>query len=305
MLVDVCSGLSLLEWEVVSRFSPKRTPLSNTITYRSTLIPMFAFVNGIREPRVGPSLAVSTFGILQSFILSPNHRPFGLLQRLGIASVLVSVSRDSLTGPLTSVTLWNLATIYLARNPKEPFKSASSTAQTRIDRAVAGEDHMLNRKFDPDGVLATLMTSVSMWIGNSCYHNIKSKNESFVTGISLFSMGYLCSYAFPEQLPFSETFWTLSFTLGTSGLSLLRWTASDAICSIVSEYAFGQRLLSGLETLGAHAVELFILSSTVDMLGITEKVESLLDGWKGKVLSCAFKNSMMVLTCYLIQSLLE
>lgn len=280
----------------MSRFHTKRKPLSNTITYKSTLIPTFAFLNGIKQPQPSVSIAVAGIGLVHNTIFSPNHRPYGVLQRLGIASVLSSSSQGSVTGPLMSVALWNVASIYFSENPQSPYASPGGTGQTRIDRAVVGKDHMLNPNWDPDGLLATLMTGVSMWIGSWCARNMGSKNDAFVSGLSLFSMGYLFSYAFPEKLPFSETFWTLSFTLGTSGLSLIKWTISDGLCEVLSRYAWGTHMLSGLEILGSHTVELFLISSTIDQLGITDQVESLRPGWSGKALSLLFKNGVMMLS---------
>ncbi|MGV7292060.1 hypothetical protein PJJ27_28930, partial [Mycobacterium kansasii] len=72
--------------------------------------------------------------------------------------------RDSIAYPFVMTGLWYAISVFYARDVKDPFKDPKDTAQQRIDKKIFGS-RTYHENFDPEGLLGTLMTSVTVWTG--------------------------------------------------------------------------------------------------------------------------------------------
>lgn len=279
-LLDVYQGIVLLEYEVLTKFGSNSLPLSNNFALSTTVVPSLVFSMGRRPLSVRSSVNLIGLGVAHNFVAGTPTRAYGLLQKLGTASLLVAVNQESYWGPVAALSLWQFVSTYFAKNTHKPFASRESTGQTQLDRKLVGESHMLDSSYDPDGPLPTLMASAAMWFGQWCFHNLDSYDESFITGMSLLSLGYMFWYAFPQNYPFSQTFWTPSFSITTSGISLLKYTALELIYQLLIKTSKGSALLSLFSDIGRHSVSLFFISSAIKQTGVMAGLEKKLQSFK-------------------------
>lgn len=274
--MDLCRGFAVLEMELANRSSKvAHAPIgADYMTYADTIFPMFAFLAGTHRPRLSRSFTTVGLGIAYNFCKewhlggpAPKQvRPFGVPQRLGLASLLYAAgSPSSCILPVTLSILWLSLTLGLSENPEKPYNTPQKSAQTRIDRALLPPGCRLYAdSYDPEGLLGTLTTAVSMWFGGWVNYYKPSFNEGFVTSLSLMSMGYMTSYAFPHAFPVSKPFWTLSFTMVTSGLSLLKYIVAKVIVQYVP--------LRPVQVLGRHSLAAFVLSEILQKVGFYDLV---------------------------------
>lgn len=278
--LDAYQGIVLLEYEVLSKFGSSSLPLSNNFALSTTVVPSLVFLMGRRPLSVRSSVNLIGLGVAHNFVAGTPTRAYGLLQKLGSASLLVAVNKGSYWCPLAALSIWQLLSTYFATNKSKPFASRESTGQTQLDRKLVGESHMIDPSYDPDGPLPTLMASAAMWFGQWCFQNLVSHDESFITGMSLLSLGYMIWYAFPQKYPFSQTFWTPSFSITTSGISLLNFTAMELLCELLAKTSKGSALLSLLSDIGRHSVSLFFTSTAINQTGIMFELEKRLQSFK-------------------------
>lgn len=275
--IDLCRGFAVLEMELASRSSKvAHAPVgADYMTYADTIFPMFAFLAGTHRPRISRSLSTIGLGIAYNFCrewplrgAAPKKlRLFGVLQRLGLSSLLYAAgSPKSGVLPIVLTALWVSLTFGLCEDPGRPYKTPQNSAQTRIDRLLLPNGcRLYANSYDPEGLLGSLTTAISMWFGGWVDAYQPGFNEGFVTSLSLMSMGYMTSYAFPHAFPVSKPFWTLSFTLITSGLSLLKYTAAKIIV---------RRLpLRPVQLLGRHSLGAFIFSAVLHKIGFYHLVK--------------------------------
>lgn len=156
-------------------------------------------------------------------------RIMGVLQRIalayGIASLIVlSMKPKSIVAIGISILTVYWAILYFAAT-NNPY-SLEHNVCTSVDLFVLGEQHIYHGfgiAFDPEGLLSTLPSIVTVLIGylvGGLIKNTNTKNlinKLLYTGVILTVLGYVWSYVFPINKPL----WTSSYVLYTAGLAIL------------------------------------------------------------------------------------
>lgn len=306
---DVARGLTVGEMEIVNHLPTLTHALigSGKISYADTVFPMFAFISGMSPGSPWNALKTVGLGLVYNIIKypGPQLRPFGVLQRIGLSGLLLSAAptTTAISGlyfPASVTAVWIALCFGLCKDTRHPFSPPQDTAQTRIDRFFCSlwpRLRMYAADYDPEGLLGALTTCLSMWFGRLVVSNNLAADEAFITSISLMSFGYMYSYAFPRTCPFSKQFWTLSYTLSTSGLSLLKYS----IITLVTPY-LPHQLTYILACMGQRSLEVFFGSAILDRLGFHDKIRSRVEGVKGNWVSSIASTALLAaFSCLLVK----
>lgn len=291
---DVLRGLTFYEMEYVnhSEYLPHQPPGKDGLRYADTVFPTFLFVAGMSPRSARRNIETVGLGLVYNCLKSANHswleskdnvsiRPFGVLQRIGLSGLLLAAAPDpadlkSCAYPIGAIALWIALSFGLSPDRRHPFRKAALSAQTKIDRAVVTflgpQCATYTSNFDPEGLLGTLMASVSMWFGGWISSNITTYNDAFMTGISFMSLGHMFSYAFPRTCPMNKPYWTLSYLLSTSGISLLKYS----LLKVVLPY-LPTLIVQVLECTGQHTLGLFFASAILDKTGIPRQIRKMVN----------------------------
>lgn len=297
---DILRGLTFYEMEYTnhSDYLQHQAPGIDGITYADTIFPTFLFVSGMGSRSTYRNIQTVGLGLSynllkqfdRSWVKSPQTitvRPFGVLQRIGLAGLVLKLAPnparlESCAYPICAIALWMCLSYGMATDIRHPFKKAALSAQTKIDKFVLSSfgPHftLYTPDLDPEGLLGTLMASVSMWFGAWVSENVVSYNDAFMTGLSLFSFGHMFSYAFPRTCPMNKPYWTLSFMLSTTGVSLLRYTFVKAAVPYLPSM-----LTKLLSATGKHTLLLFFASAVLDKVGVTAQVKRLVNKFVGGI----------------------
>lgn len=297
---DVLRGLTFFEMEYTnhSDYLAHQSPGIDGLNYADTIFPTFLFVSGMGPRSTYRNLQTVGLGLSYnvlkqfdpSWVKSPQTisiRPFGVLQRIGLAGLLLKIAPnparlESCAYPISAIALWMCLSYGLATDIRRPFRKAAQSAQTKIDKFVLS---ILGPRFtlytpdlDPEGLLGTLMASVSMWFGAWVSYNVVTYNDAFMTGLSLVSFGHMFSYAFPRTCPMNKPYWTLSYMLSTTGFSLLKYI------SIKAAIPYLPPLVSRIcASTGKHTLLLFFASAVLDKLGVTAQIRRFVNKFVGGI----------------------
>lgn len=265
---DVVRGLTVLEMETVNNTSlpllghaPIEAP---GITYADTVFPTFAFLAGMTPAPlsrgvslIGLGIAYNSIGLIRKGKEGLPPRYVGVLQRTGLSSIIFNALPKDPVFPLLTTGAWSAISFFLADNKQDPFAIPEGTAQTKIDKAVFPEKSLYKPSYDPEGLLGSLMTSVSLWLGYWFATSKLSVEQASLAGAACIAGGYSLAYAFPKHTPISKPYWTPSFTLIAGGYSILKYTFVSAFLLP----RLPQSIIYGLTCLGKRSLEVFFSSA--------------------------------------------
>uniref|UniRef100_A0A060TCY5 ARAD1D39380p n=1 Tax=Blastobotrys adeninivorans TaxID=409370 RepID=A0A060TCY5_BLAAD len=266
---DVVRGLTVLEMETVN---VSDRPIFNhaavndkSMTYADTVFPTFAFLAGMSPTPLSRGAGLVGLGLaynsLQFIRIRRGDRIkprfVGVLQRTGLSAMLFN-SFPSLCPryPVLVTALWSVITIGLAKNKRHPFDAPENTAQTKIDSALFSDKSLYRPEYDPEGVLGSMMTAVSMWFGAYYAREKMTLGDSAITGGTLIGVGSALAYFVPSFFPVSKPFWTPSFTLIAAGYSMIKYGAVAAAVPHLPE-----PVTYALSCMGRRSIEVFFSSA--------------------------------------------
>lgn len=270
---DVVRGLTSLEMTFVNISHLQWTahsPYIGQVAYADTIFPCFAFLSGMSPTPTRKNVGILGIGLtlnsISAFASGKSIRIPGVLQRLGLSSIIANEPRLNFLreyAGLPLVALWYAISLLSSKsaNPlaNADFASADvrDTAQTRIDEALF-RGHLHTPTFDPEGLLGALTTAVSMVVGQVFAQGEFSTVEYAVGAVGMVSVGEALHFLLPKYAPISKGLWTPSFVLVTSGISILKYLAVDALLPYLPEV-----VTSALEYVGRRSLEIYVLSSLV------------------------------------------
>lgn len=269
---DIVRGLTALEMTFVNASTVSWTAHSGyvgQITYADTIFPCFAFLSGMSPAPARRSVGLVGVGLsLQSISAFAYGRPLripGVLQRIGLATFIANEPRLSFLQSyegLPLAALWYGITLLGSKSgdnplahPDYPLADASKTSQTMIDKCVFG-DHLYRSSFDPEGLLGSLTTAVSMLVGRAFINQGLSQSQKVLESVGMIVLGESLHFLLPKYAPISKSLWTPSFVLVTSGTSILKYLAVEALVP----YLPGA-IQSLLEAVGQRSLEVYIIST--------------------------------------------
>lgn len=271
---DVVRGLTALEMTFVNVSGLRWTdhsPYIGQITYADTIFPCFAFLSGMSPTPIRRSVGLVGIGLslnAVSVFAGKTVRIPGVLQRLGLASLVANDGHLSFLQKyegLPLLVLWYAVTLLGSRGPNPlahpdyPSADASTTAQTKIDKFFFG-GRIYKPTYDPEGLLGSLTTAVSMLIGRALIQRGVSKSQVVVESLGMIAVGETLHYLLPKYAPISKTLWTPSFVLVTSGVSVLKYMAVEALVPYLPNV-----LRSVLEAVGRRSLEVYVVSTLLTM----------------------------------------
>lgn len=284
-LVDVFRGIDLLEMQATeicdSSFFDHAGYEEMKINYADTIFPCFSFISGmtIRPQKSIPlrkSMQLIGLGIafngIPLLVQGEELRIPGVLQRHGLSSIVLSnvvplAFRDSIAYPFVITALWYAISVLYSDKPMDPFASPADTAQYRIDKSAFG-NRTYNGKFDPEGLLGTLMTSVTVWSGYWFAQANLSLNQSILLGMICMGIGYLSSRLIPKYFPISKPLWTPSFTMVSSGWSMFKFGLLQMLSPFIPSY-----IMRSLKIFGSHSMEIYFVGELL-MIGLKHPLQS-------------------------------
>lgn len=279
---DIVRGLTSLEMTFVNisklpfaAHAPYIAPTPG-FTYADTIFPCFAFLAGMSA--TPPRRSTSLIGIglslnaVNAFLSSRELRVPGVLQRLGLSSLIVNEPRLAFLkeyAGLPLIGVWYAASILGSEIKNNPLghpdfagSDITKTAASRFDLAVFGSKYLHTPKFDPEGLIGALGTALSMVIGNIFISQRLSYSALQQVGgaASMIALGEVLHVSLPKYAPISKDLWSPSFVLVTSGTSILKYVAVEALVPYLPE---GIRMV--LEAVGRRSLEIYILSMLATM----------------------------------------
>lgn len=239
-LIDVFRGIDLLEMQATeiseSPIFEHASYHQMTMTYADTIFPCFSFISGMtakpyRSVPFRKNLQLIGLGIgynaLPLIVDGLKLRYLGVLQRHGLSSIIFNIVpyniRDSVLFPVIMSGIWYAISVFGCKDASDPFTIQQNTAQQRIDYPIFG-DRTYHEAFDPEGLLGSLMTSVTIWSGYWFYQQNFSALKSFLIGGLSYSLGFLAKKLFPKQMPISKPLWTPSFVLSSNGVTIVKFS---------------------------------------------------------------------------------
>jgi predicted acyltransferase len=263
--IDIFKGINILEMESTEScehsFFDHAKYEHMQMNYADTIFPCFSFISGmlLKKDRVIPirkSLQLvglgMTFNFIPTVIEGEKFRPLGVLQRHGLSSIILNnlVSpdiRNSVLFPISLTTIWYLTSIFLADDKSNPFKNQIGTAQQKIDSPFF-KNRTYEENFDPEGLLGSLMTSVTIWSGSWFIQQNFTNLQTFLVGSSFLITGISLKSLSPNYFSISKPLWTPSFVLTSNGWNILKYlfvklsipylpTSIENLLSLVGRYS--------------------------------------------------------------------
>lgn len=288
---DLVRGLNIYEMLTVNL---SQNPLlghaglgANYATYADTLFPTFAFLSGMSQMPikrgveiVGLGLAINGFGSVMT--KKWKLRFLGVLQRMGISSIVINSFGKTPGFPITAAALWTALTVAGADDPKDPFATPEGTCQSKIDTAIFGSHSLHKSNYDPEGLLGAIGTALSMYAGSYFISNLSQYTglEQVMIGALTASSGVLLSKALPKVFPLSKIWWTPSFVLFTSGYAITKY----GIVRLVGPY-LPYFVKQALTNLGKKTLEIYLTDAvfhiTLSTTGLWQKAKSFLANYVG------------------------
>lgn len=278
---DAVRGLTSLEMTIVNTSNLKWTRHSGyigQITYADTIFPCFAFLSGMSPTParrnvglIGVGLGLNTLSALASG--RDAVRIPGVLQRLGLASI---IANEPLFSPLRHyhgaplVALWYAVSLLGCAHtgpetnplahPAYHGADPLATAQTRIDTFLFGP-RLHSATFDPEGLLGSLTTALSMLIGRAFVESDAAVPQKAMAAVGMMAAGEALHYLLPKYAPISKNLWTPSFVLVTSGISILKYLAVETL------YPYLPQLMQDvLLAVGKRSFESYTISTMLTIL---------------------------------------
>ncbi|KAH8680794.1 hypothetical protein BX600DRAFT_445069 [Xylariales sp. PMI_506] len=276
---DVVRGLTSLEMAFVNVSDLPWTAHSGyvgQITYADTIFPCFAFLSGMSPAPARRSLGLIGLGLslntVSAVAYGKHVRLPGVLQRLGLASLIANEPHLGLLRKWNGtplILLWYAITLLgvsrsNAQNPlahpNYPAAETSTIAQTRIDKLAFGQS-LHTPSFDPEGLLGSLTTAVSMIVGRSFTTANLTVLQKAITATSMVITGESLHFLAPKYAPISKGLWTPSFVLISSGISILKYLAVERAIPYLPV-----DVQDILQAVGRRSLEAYIISTLLTML---------------------------------------
>ena len=249
----------------------KYGPLFNKIIFRTiTIFSIGLLLNAF--PFIRQNWDWSSFrilGVLQRIALAYFFASFIVL-RLDVKG-LVKISFFILVG------YWLLLMSYGFYSGQDPY-SLKYNLILVIDSFLLGENHLYGGtgiQFDPEGLLSTIPSIVTILIGFLVGTMIKTTNDHqdniqrmFVLGSLLIITGWLWSFGFP----INKQLWTSSYVLYTAGIAIILLSGMIWMVDIKKIDWWTKPFM----ILGSNAIFLYVLSSL--WVKILLKISFELDG---------------------------
>jgi predicted acyltransferase len=288
---DLIRGLNIFEMLTVNLSSNSLFDHAelgdNFVTYADTLFPTFAFLSGMSPmplkrgvELVGLGLAFNAMGAVRSQQLKPRY--VGVLQRMGLSALFVNAFGQTPGFPLTATALWTALTVAGADDPKDPLATPQGSFQSKVDCAVLGQNSLYRPEYDPEGLLGSIGTALSMYAGSYFIRNFSDNSALEQAGIGAVAAlsGILLSKVLPQVYPLSKIWWTPSFALFSSGYAIVKY----ALVRLTHPY-LPQSVKYGLTNLGKKTLEIYltdaVLHAVLGGTGIWEKAKNFLAQYVG------------------------
>lgn len=208
----------------------------------------------------------------------------GVLQRIGLAYlgasliVLLVGWRGQVAAAFALLLGYTIALqmLPIMASPSERISQRDNVVR-EVDVAVIGESHMwtqaTSRPTDPEGLLSTLPSIVTVLIGYGTGRFLKGKqlcgrpvSRLFVVGLIVAAVGVAWDLG-PHPgwgMPINKALWTPSFVLLTGGLGM----ATLAVCLLLfdllgSGSTVVRRVATAFEMVGVNAIFVFVASGFV------------------------------------------
>jgi predicted acyltransferase len=274
---DIIRGLTSLEMTFVNISKlgwTLHSPFIGQITYADTIFPCFAFLAGMSPTSARRNAGLIMLGLGLNTVSAFNSgapvvRIPGVLQRLGLAGL---IANESFFAPLRSffsiplVALWYAITLLGASttnldnplaHPDYPAANVLGTAQSIIDRALFGQ-RLYKPSYDPEGLLGSLTTAVSMVIGRSFEEGTLTMSQKAIAAISMIMVGESMHYLLPRFASISKSLWTPSFVLVTAGTSILKYIGLQMTVPFLPT-----GIQDLLRAVGTRSLEVYIISTII------------------------------------------
>jgi predicted acyltransferase len=163
--------------------------------------------------------------------------------------------------------------------------SLLGNAVRKFDILVMGEAHLYNGegvRFDPEGILSTLPSLVTYFIGLMTGEFLDKNddktliiNRLSMTGILLVVGGLLWDFAFP----INKKLWTSSYVLLAGGLSMLIFTLCYYVVDVLGKKNWGQFFkVFGTNAILAYLISEFLILFLNEFIHINEAKDIVLNG---------------------------
>lgn len=263
---DTMRGITLLEMSFVNICSVPWTNHAGYIdqpAYADLVFPCFAFLAGMSKTPPRRSVTLVGLGVslnvLSAFLNNEPIRMLGVLQRLGIASGIA----NSVPNAGVLISLWYAVSLSLGNavnpfaHPALPQADPANTAQTRIDHIFVG-DRIYTPTYDPEGLLGSLTTAISMLVGRQMVHMLAV--PKLVVASSMIISGEALHVYLPKYAPISKSLWTPSFVLVTSGITIFKLVLVEQALPFLPD-----PVTSVLQALGQRSLEIYLFSAIVEL----------------------------------------
>ncbi|WNO11160.1 DUF5009 domain-containing protein [Teredinibacter sp. KSP-S5-2] len=170
-------------------------------------------------------LALNAFPTYESF---DSLRIMSVLGRIGLAYALAAILVLLLkpTGIRILSIILLVAYWLILQSVGDGAYTLETNLVRQVDLMLLGEGHMWQGKgipFDPEGILSTLPSLVSIFIGFEVGRLVATSSEKsqvvkylLIWGVAAFALGYLWSIV----MPINKYLWTSSYVLVTSAVAL-------------------------------------------------------------------------------------
>jgi len=196
----------------------KTGPLFNKIIFRT--ISIFSI-----------GLIINAFPFIRQDWDWSSFRFLGVLQRIALAYFIASfiIIRSNIKSLFQVsffilIMYWFLLYMYGSINSVDPY-ALNSNLVLAIDKIILGEKHLYGGtgiQFDPEGLLSTLPSSITVIIGFLVGTMIKTAEDHkencrrmLIFGSLMVISGWIWSFAFP----INKQLWTSSYVLYTAGIA--------------------------------------------------------------------------------------
>lgn len=196
----------------------KTGPLFNKIIFRT--ISIFSI-----------GLIINAFPFIRQDWDWSSFRFLGVLQRIALAYFIASfiIIRSNIKSLFQVsffilIIYWFLLYIYGSINSVDPY-ALNSNLVLAIDKVILGEKHLYGGtgiQFDPEGLLSTLPSSITVIIGFLVGTMIKTAGDHkenchrmLIFGSLMVIAGWIWSFTFP----INKQLWTSSYVLYTAGIA--------------------------------------------------------------------------------------
>lgn len=235
-------------------------------------------VRAARIIAVGLVLHALAYGLMDK----PHFRPLGVLQRIGIdfaaVGLLVLHTRARTQWVVMGSVLLGYGSLLLGvGGDLSKAGNIASHLDARILGAGAYEyDAATGLGHDPEGLLSTLPSIVTTWLGYGAGHLLRQRRirQLVLGGTALLALGWLASYA----IPFNKNLWTPSFTLWTAGWAALALALAHGLIDRLHTPALGRAF--GRNAIAAYALS-WLLTCVVEGLGWGAPLYAHGFGWIG------------------------